>query len=696
MIINSDTWNQGSGALAYVGPGGGFVISISLLAVLAALLAVVFVLVLTPVSAVLALARKIRRKKGRLFQKAVVLGLDGLDPKVIQRLMDQGKLPNFERLASTGCFMELQTVAPPLSPCAWSSLATGTVPSQHRIHGFITRNPVNYAPRLSSYEITEPRRKLTVGRYEIPLSRPRVRTLRQGRPFWHDLAREGLEVTVLRVPITFPPEPFRGRLLSGMCLPDLLGSQGTYTYYGETDRRRGKAGGDFCRLHFDGKVARTWILGPGHPYTAKGDNLRIPLRIKKTARPDALSLKAQNERFDLQVGQFSRWVRLCFRAGPIKIHGMVQFYLIAAGAQVQVYMTPVQIDPERPAMKISHPSYFSDYLAKRHGPYGTLGLLEDTSAVNDGLLDESAFLRQVWQHYHQQKRMFLDTLNSKRDDVIVCVFDAPDRIQHMFWRQMEKDSLPSEASELQQHARVIERAYLEMDGLVGETLESLDPQSLLLVVSDHGFTSFRRGVNLNTWLHRNGYLHLQQGRQISGKWLKGVDWSRTKAYAMGLAAIFINLKGRESSGIVNPGRESDELSGELRAKLEELVDQDGPAESGEDCRAIRRVLVTKSSSEERRDGPDLIVCYEAGYRCSWECAKGQITEDVFVDNTRKWSGDHCVDPELVPGVLFSNHRLGPRHARITDIAPTMLDVFGIKPTASMAGNSLLTAPQRTG
>jgi hypothetical protein len=379
-------------------------------------------------------------------------------------------------------------------------------------------------------------------------------------------------------------------------------------------------------------------------------------------------------------------------------------------------MTPIHLDPEHPPMPISHPPLFSNYLAKSIGPFGTLGLIEDTSALNDGALDQQGFLHQAWQAYAERKEMFLRALETRADDLLVCVFDTPDRIQHMFWRQ-HRDPNPSD---------VIEQMMIEVDDLLGQTMSRLSPETLLLVISDHGFTHYDRSVNLNAWLHQHGYLHLLPGATPAKDWLEGVDWSRTRAYALGLTGIYINLQGRESSGIVSPGPEYDALVAELKSALEDLRDPandpgNAPNESSDSRKcstsskprdlslgpsmslasasgrthlgqhAIRRVLITNQhySGPYRLDGPDLIIGYEAGYRCSWECARGQVTDTLFADNNRPWSGDHCVDPELVPGVLLSNMPFGSSNPRILDIAPTILDYLGITPPDWMGGQSLL-------
>ncbi len=674
----------------YIGPGGGLAISVSLVALLMALVGAVLVFVTWPLSSLIALLRGRRLRFRYGFRKAVVLGLDGLDPKITRRLIDAGKLPHMARLAESGTFEELETTWPAITPSAWPSFMTGNDASRHNIYDFITRDPKTYLPCLSSFDIVEPRRRIRIGRRTIPLGRPRARMLRKGTPFWRALGRSGASVTVLRVPITFPPEPFRGRLLSGMCVPDLLGSQGVSTLFTTADGVTPEGDCRVVRLRFASAVAHADIHGPPHPWRKDAGPLTRRLTIRFTRR-DVLRITVGDERFQLKAGQQSGWVSVTFRAGLLTVRGQAMFRLVSTQPYVNLYMTAVQITPERPAMKISHPGIYADYLAKRIGPYGTLGLLEDTASLNDGLVDEQAFLDQARVLYQERKAMFFRALDNKADDLTVCVFDTPDRVQHMFWRYAEPDH-PARPKDHNGHFDdTLERLYIEMDNLVGESMRRLPRRAMLLVISDHGFTSFRRGVDLNAWLHRHGYLHLQTPHTTSGPWLEHVDWSRTRAYALGLTGIYVNLRGREAQGIVEKGEELESLLAELRSGLEALCD-DGVADpDGSPRPAVRRVCVVRDEMDGpyRFEGPDLLIGYEAGYRCSWRCAKGEVTDEIFADNVRAWSGDHCVDPALVPGVLLTNARLAAANPRLMDIAPTMLDLFGVEPEAPMQGRSLL-------
>jgi predicted AlkP superfamily phosphohydrolase/phosphomutase len=336
-------------------------------------------------------------------------------------------------------------------------------------------------------------------------------------------------------------------------------------------------------------------------------------------------------------------------------------------------------------MPISHPSYYAVYLAKKLGKYATLGLAEDTWALNEGVIDDGAFLEQTYDIDQERERMFFAALGKLRRGVLVCVFDATDRIQHMFWRHTEEGH-PARGAGVSEHAGAIEDLYRHNDAMVGRIREQLREGDMLIVLSDHGFTSFRRGVNLNAWLHRNGYLALKAGTAGTEEWLREVDWSNTRAFALGLTGLFLNVEGRESEGIVKPDGEATELKAELVERLTGLVDE----ETGEV--AIREAFDTAKlySGPYLGNAPDLLLGYNRGYRASWDGATGVVAGPVCEDNVKPWSGDHCVDPRLVPGVLFCDRAIEKEDPALIDIAPTALWLFGVEPPGHMDGNSLFT------
>jgi predicted AlkP superfamily phosphohydrolase/phosphomutase len=302
-------------------------------------------------------------------------------------------------------------------------------------------------------------------------------------------------------------------------------------------------------------------------------------------------------------------------------------------------------------------------------------MAEDTWALNEGVIDEDAFLRQAYSIYEEREAMFLNALETTSRGVVACVFDTSDRVQHMFYAQMDGSD---------RHAKVIEDMYRRMDSLVGRTLPFVDTETALFILSDHGFCAFRRGVNLNSWLRDNGYLHLHNDAHVSGSFFEGVDWTRTRAYALGLGGFYLNIKGREALGIVEPGQAAERLKREIVAKLSALREESGEA-------PIRTVYATASlyRGPYLDAAPDFLVGYNEGYRASWDAAVGKVSAGVLEDNEKAWSGDHCVDPALVPGVLFSNRQIQAEDPGIEDLAPTALHLFGVDPPAWMDGRRVL-------
>jgi predicted AlkP superfamily phosphohydrolase/phosphomutase len=668
--------------LAYIGPGAGFAFLGSFLTVLLSLLASFVSFLFWPFRMLWLLLRRKRGFGKARVKKLIFLGLDGLDPGLTEKFMAEGKLPNLSRLQQTGSYHRLRTTFPALSPVAWSTFATGVNPAKHNIFDFLNRDLRSYAPEISSGKVKASRRVLQVGKYRIPLASPSIELRRKSEPFWKILGRHDISSTILRVPVTFPPDQFKGRLLSAMSTPDLRGTQGTFSWFSTAPGNGRCEGGMRSTLLPDGDGFAGALLGPNDELIENGGSLRIPFRIRPLPSSDAPVLEIQGESYPLRMGEYTPWIRLRFYGtGGVCVHGIARFLLTGSEPDFSIYVTPIEIDPENPALPISHPRYYAMYLAKLLGSFATLGMAEDTWALNEGAIDEDAFLKQAELIQREREAMFFAALDRTRHGVVACVFDTTDRVQHMFYRYLDSAYCSSRNDS---HGEVIERLYRDMDRVVGETLRYVDQETALFVLSDHGFCSFRRGVNLNAWLHQHGYLTLEAGKSEGREYFDGIDWSRTRAYTFGLGGLYLNLRGREAQGIV--GREeAAALKQELIAQLSGLRDHDA-GEVG-----VRAVY----DAEEIYTGPylgaapDLIVGYAAGYRASWGAAVGKVTPHVFEDNRKAWSGDHCVDPGLVPGVLFSNWKLDANDPGIEDMAPTALDLFGIERPSWMEGKSLV-------
>lgn len=665
---------------AYIGPGAGFAFLGSFLALIGSFVLTFVSLAMWPFRMTWRLIRRRRGFKKASVKRLIFLGLDGLDPRLTEQYMDRGLLPNLARLREEGTFRRLRTTFPALSPVAWSTFATGVSPARHNIFDFLNRNMKTYVPELAAARVHQPRRVVKLGHWRIPVSRPYVEMRRKSRPFWSLLGERNIASTVIRVPITFPPDKFNGRQLSAMCTPDLRGTQGSFSQFTTRLHEATFEGGSRYPLERHGDHFEGLLEGPEDSIVEGAKPLAIPFRIvlDDASKPPALHIR--EHRVELRPGVYTPWLRLTF-SGPLatRVHGIAKFMLTETSPDVTLYVSPVQIDPEKPALPISHPPYYAAYLAKLLGLYSTLGMAEDTWALNEGVIDDAQFLDQAYQLLDERESMFRNALEKTPRGVVACVVDTSDRVQHMFFRTLDDRGNGDHS--------VIEDLYRRMDRLVGIAMSHCDNRTALFVLSDHGFCSFRRGVNLNAWLLQNGYLTLKGGLSESGPYFKGVDWSRTRAYTMGLGGLYLNLKGREAQGIVNEGADAATLKKELVGKLTGLRDDDLGAT------AIREAYATDTlyKGPYLTEAPDLIVGYNEGYRASWDAAVGKVVAHVFEDNSKAWSGDHCVDPVLVPGVLFSNLKLDTPDPGIEDMAPTALRLFGVDPPAWMEGKPLAVA-----
>ena len=670
-------------AHAYVGPGAGFAVMGSFLAVFSAVLAGMLAVFTWPIRYLIRSIRYRRAFQRSRIKRCVILGLDGMDPVVAGKLMDEGKLPNLARLRDEGTFLPLATTVPSMSPVAWSSFQTGTNPGKHNIYDFLTRDKKTYLPMLSSVEIRGPKRIVKIGSLSLPIGKPDIRLLRKGKPFWVTLGEHGIFSSVLRVPITFPPEKFYGVSLSGMCVPDLRGSQGTFSVF--TSKKPDQAeveGGQFQYVERQGDTIKAKLIGPDDPFHADSDPLALRFTVKIKDLNTAV-LKIGSEKTVLKLNEYSDWIKVAFKAAPgVTVKGICKFLLQSTEPDFTLYVTPVNIDPEKPTLPVTHPLVYATYLAKQQGSFSTLGLAEDSWAHNEKALPDEEFIEQCLQLDGEREKMFFDSLDKVSNGLCACVFDGTDRLQHAFWRDIDPDHPARDASS--DGRNVIEDLYIRMDGLVERTLKKCDDdRTMFMIISDHGFNTFRYGIDLNRWLEQEGYLALKDNDRES-KYLTAIDWSKTKAFAIGLSGIFLNIKGRESQGIVEDGDEADRLRTEIAGKLEKLVD----TERNEP--AIYKVhnALKIYDGPYKGNAPDLLVGYYPGYRVSWETATGKVTDQVFHPNTKAWSGDHCIDASFVPGVLFSNRKIETQDPHLMDIGPTVLDLFGVEIPGYMDGKPM--------
>ncbi len=341
--------------------------------------------------------------------------------------------------------------------------------------------------------------------------------------------------------------------------------------------------------------------------------------------------------------------------------------------ELQLYVTPFQIDPEQPAMPISTPAGFAGELARAEGVFYTQGMPEDTQALSAGVLDTSEFLAQAGDAGRQFIEQYRWVLDHFRQGLLFYYFGNLDQVSHMLWDTLDPDHPGYDPDTDPRFADVIVSIYEELDAVVGYTLDRIGDDATLIVMSDHGFASWRRVFHLNNWLLENGYLVLEDPSRREFRLFANVDWSRTRAYGLGLNGLYVNLRGREKDGIVAP-EDRELLIGEIASRLLATVD---PATGGPAVTEVFR-------REQYRDrgyleiGPDLQVGYAKGTRGSGKSALGDFTDWVFSDNVDDWPGDHCWDHTTVPGILLSNRPLKKPVRRLTDLAAAVLAEFGIE------------------
>lgn len=610
-------------------------------------------------------------------KKVIVLGMDGLDPKIMEQLMDEGSLPNFSGLRQNGTYTPMQTSNPAQSPVAWSCMATGTNPGKHGIFDFLKRNPNNYMPDLAILKFN---RGQAFGKMFSPV--------RQGIAFWEVAAQEGVPSTVIRWPITFPPKKSMATVFAGLGVPDIKGTLGHYAYYTNADidhNDKGKFKIIQVAPDADG-VIDTEIVGP--PVGGlKKKNATIPIKIHLDAENKQVEIIIDKRAITLKEKSWSDWVHLKFNLGFMKKAAAVaKFYLTEASPKLKLYLSPIQPDPLDPVFDISNPSDYATRLVQAIGVYHTLGMPEDTNALTEKRFDEKAFLQSCDEIMREREKMMMYELAQFKEGLLAFVFDTTDRIQHMFWRFEEPELFDTPQELYEKHKDVVEDMYKEMDQILGIVLKSIDDKTDLIVCSDHGFTSFKRAVHLNSWLVEQGYMKLNSVPEAreDNSLFADVVWKETKAYSLGFGAIYMNMKGREGKGIVSAD-EAAALKKEIAEKLLKLEDKENNAE-----------LVVKGvyDADELYSGPfadqspDLIVGFYPGYRASWQTAIGGAPKELFEDNLKPWSGDHCVDPEFVPGILFSNRKLNSTSPKIIDIAPTVLDFLSLPVPEAVEGQSL--------
>jgi predicted AlkP superfamily phosphohydrolase/phosphomutase len=627
--------------------------------------------------------------RGVASRKLIILGIDGLDPDLLAKFMAEGKMPNFARLAEQGSFRRLTTSIPPQSPVAWSNLITGMNAGGHGIFDFIHRDPKTFQLYFSTSRVEGPKHSLHIGSWVIPLGSGSAEQLRRGKAFWEILDEHGVPNYVYRIPANFPPIAAKGKTLSGMGTPDLRGTYGTFTFYTDDPTAAVGAveGGDVVQVEVKNNRVAANLIGPENTFRKNSPPATQPFTVDVDPLEPVARIGLQDQQFVLKEGEWSRWVPVEFQLMPVigNVKGICRFYLKQTHPRFQLYVSPINIDPEDPALPISTPSSYSSDLAKQIGEFHTQGIAEDTKALTAGVLDDKEFLEQSHTVLAEHRRAFDVEFPKFHDGLFFFYFSSLDLNAHMMWRLTDPQSPAYDAALAAQYGSSLEEFYQQIDQVLGEVMPKVDNNTTLLVLSDHGFAPYRRSFNLNTWLLNNGYIARKEfaGGDTSEPF-SDVDWSRTRAYGLGLNGLYLNVRGREREGVVESGAQADSLLREIRQKLLEVRDpKDG-------TQVITRIDLASEAYQGpyARSGPDALVGYNRGYRAGWKTILGAFPADVLEDNTNAWSGDHCIDFTKVPGVLLSNRKIEAQAPALTDIAPTILSEFGIAKTKDMMGQSV--------
>lgn len=670
--------------------------------------------------------------------RVVVLGIDGMDPEILAEAIEKypDEMPHFRRLVEEGGIHSLGTSIPPQSPVAWSNFITGRNPGGHGIYDFIHRDPVTRAlvPGNVTMEATD---QLDLwGEWKFPLGGDSDSN-RSGESFWVTLAKNGVPADVWRMPANFPVEPAQGLSFPGMMTPALDSAYGSYTVFStdppvETE----KSGGKYVQVSDFNGVVTTEIQGPPNSFKQGDPAAKAKLVFYVDAENDAVAIEAGTEVMVLQPGEWSDFMTLNFEllpAGMMNMTGIVRFYLRSIEPELEVYASPVNIDPVNPVMPVAEPSSASGEIVDAIGLYYTQGMAEEVNALKDEALDDVEFMQQTKLVYDQRVRMMdyaLDQYLEKPGGLFFFYFSTVDLNCHMMWRfhdeghpqheqiaeLAEQDSSDWSGREGSQWKDVVYDLYLMMDPVLGRLRERIGDDVTLMVMSDHGFAPWRRKFSLNRWLWEEGYLVLKDGEEperlktdpeysgqvmISqiqlpdGSWIEGpVDWSKTRAYGVGFNGLYLNLAGREEdnpdtedseAGIVQPGQEADALLAELKAKLEAVRDTDGTQVvlSADLAKEVYR-------GERLAEAPDIQVGYNSGYGNSDASSTGRIPAEVLSDNLGgTFNGNHLMAPEVVAGILLTNGKVLPGAHALEDLTVEILERYGLERSAGQNGHRVL-------
>jgi predicted AlkP superfamily phosphohydrolase/phosphomutase len=665
-------------------------------------------------------------------KKVVMLGLDGMDPNIVERMWAEGRLPTFKRLAENGGFRRLGTSTPPQSPVAWSNVITGMNSGGHGICDFVHRRPRDYRIYFSMSETVAATNILPIGDIRIPLEGGKVLSLRRGLPFWRYLTEKGISAVVFKMPVNFPPDSYATRAVSGMGTPDIKGGYGEFTYYTSDrygDRFPHLAGGkvEYVDISSD-RTVRARIIGPENNLVAEREptikdrypnNVKVPFTVYLDRYNPVAKIEVQGRQILLKEGEFSDWIKLNFEMLPMlgSVSGICRFYLKQVQPFFKLYFSPINIDPMAPALPISHPADYAGRLAHEIGLYYTQGLPADWNVRDSEIFNDADYATMARLVLDERMRQFDSEWERFDSGFFFFYVSSTDQDMHMFWRSIDPEHHLYHLADDNQRDYIF-KVYDRMDELLAKVLGDISGDTTLLVISDHGFASYNRAFHLNAWLKEQGFLALQRGSARKKEpGINDIDWSGTGAYGVGINGLYINMRNREGEGIVDPAV-AEALKSELIEKLEAVVDEEmeadllrklderiarGQADGSErersaaEIRQKVRPILKVYRREEIYQGPevewlpDLVVGYNRGYRSSGPSARGVVGDTIFDFNPLAWSGDHCMDPSVVPGILFSNRPIAKSNPSLVDIPVTILSEFGIEKPEQMIGSSVFEA-----
>jgi predicted AlkP superfamily phosphohydrolase/phosphomutase len=554
--------------------------------------------------------------------RTVIVGFDSFDPGIFEKLSERGQLPNLAKFAGQGGYSPLEVCSPPQTEVSWTCIATGVDPGSHGIFDFVHRDPATYVPYVSLL----PTKQSAVGEQFLPPYTTRT--------FFHEAAAMGYPSTALWWPALFPARPeLPVATIPGLGTPDIRGQLGVGTYLTTEpgEKKKVRVG----KLEPGGKGIYTGVLEGPQTKTKQGiQPLLQPITIEKLDG-DCARLVVGKQRLELKLGHWSPIIEIQFPGGfAYTVHAITQAILTELNGRVSLYFLPLQIHPLHSPWHYATPSSLVKDAWKNAGPFLTLGWPQDTNALEDGCINDEQFLALCDSIFESRKRIYFRRLDGFKEGVLAGIFDCLDRVQHMFLRD---------------RMDIVESWYARLDGFVGQVQERIDRLGLekyrYLVLSDHGFKTFEYKVHLNNWLIANGYMSMSDS---AGTDLSKVDWSKTRAYALGLNSLYLNVAGREGQGIVQPA-ELESLLEEIRTRLLDWKTTNGET-------VISRVIPKHEAfnGPYSRLGPDLVVGYAPRYRASSETGLGKIGPTTMEDNHDHWGGDHCIDSQAVPAVLFTN------------------------------------------